>query len=83
MGIEAGLPATGQLFDVIAHRAGTDVTMLACGLAQHRAGSTGLMRLTPDNGDRTVRVNLYANVMGMPGLIPERPALPSGTSSRQ
>lgn len=57
VGIEAGLSATGQLFEVIAHRAGTDVATLAHGLTEHRAGCTGLLRVAWDNGDRTVLVN--------------------------
>lgn len=56
-GIEAGLSATGDLFDAIARRAGTTVTELSKGLESYRAGQTGLLRLTWDNGDRTVLVN--------------------------
>ena len=56
-GIEAGLSATGDIFDAIARRAGTTVSALAQGLEKYRAGQTGLMRLTWDNGDRTVLVN--------------------------
>jgi L-ribulokinase len=56
-GIEAGLSATGDIFDAIARRAGTTVSKLAEGLEKFRAGQTGLMRLTWDNGDRTVLVN--------------------------
>jgi L-ribulokinase len=56
-GIEAGLSATGDIFDAIARRAGTTVSLLAEGLEQYRAGQTGLLRLTWDNGDRTVLVN--------------------------
>jgi L-ribulokinase len=56
-GIEAGLSATGDIFDAIARRAGTTVTALAQGLEKYRAGQTGLLRLTWDNGDRTVLVN--------------------------
>ncbi|HTB12993.1 MAG TPA: ribulokinase [Bryobacteraceae bacterium] len=56
-GIEAGLSATGDIFDAIARRAGTTVSTLAEGLEKYRAGQTGLMRLTWDNGDRTVLVN--------------------------
>ncbi|MBC7894038.1 MAG: ribulokinase [Cytophagaceae bacterium] len=143
VGIEAGLSATGQLFDAIATRAGTDVSTLARDLSHHRAGSTGLLRLPWDNGDRTVLVNprlggvtlgwnlahtaadelfaaiegtafhtriildrmrehgvptqrlihaggipqrsevlnqVYANVMGMPVLVPERPATSLGAA---
>jgi len=56
-GIEAGLSATGDIFDAIARRAGTTVSVLAQGLEKYRAGQTGLLRLTWDNGDRTVLVN--------------------------
>lgn len=56
-GIEAGLSATGDIFDAIAKRAGVTVAELAKGLENFRAGQTGLLRLTWDNGDRTVLVN--------------------------
>ena len=56
-GIEAGLSATGDIFDAIARRAGTTVATLSSGLDRYRAGQTGLLRLTWDNGDRTVLVN--------------------------
>jgi L-ribulokinase len=56
-GIEAGLSATGDIFDAIARRAGTTVSALAEGLEKYRAGQTGLLRLAWDNGDRTVLVN--------------------------
>ncbi len=56
-GIEAGLSATGDIFDAIAKRAGTTVAALAQGLDAYRAGQTGLLRMTWDNGDRTVLVN--------------------------
>ncbi len=56
-GIEAGLSATGDIFDAIARRAGTTVAALSDGLEKYRAGETGLLRLTWDNGDRTVLVN--------------------------
>jgi len=56
-GIEAGLSATGDIFDAIARRAGATVAELSQGLEQYRAGQTGLLRLTWDNGDRTVLVN--------------------------
>jgi L-ribulokinase len=56
-GIEAGLSATGDVFDAIATRAGSTVSALTDGLESHRAGSTGLLRLNWDNGDRTVLVN--------------------------
>ena len=56
-GIEAGLSATGDIFDAIARRAGTTVAQLSVGLADYRPGQTGLLRLSWDNGDRTVLVN--------------------------
>jgi L-ribulokinase len=56
-GIEAGLSATGDIFDAIARRANTTVAELSNGLEDFRAGETGLLRLTWDNGDRTVLVN--------------------------
>jgi L-ribulokinase len=56
-GIEAGLSATGDIFDAIARRANTTVAELSCGLEKYHAGETGLLRLTWDNGDRTVLVN--------------------------
>jgi L-ribulokinase len=56
-GIEAGLSATGDLFEAIARRAGIKVSELAKGLETYRAGQTGLLRLSWDNGDRTVLVN--------------------------
>src|ERR1700728_2277756 len=56
-GIEAGLSATGDIFEAIARRAGTDVRALSEGLAEYRPGQTGLLRLSWDNGDRTVLVN--------------------------
>src|SRR5438270_1031208 len=62
-GIEAGLSAVGDIFNAIATRAGTDVKTLSQGLENYRAGQTGLLRLTWDNGDRTVLVN--PNLRGM------------------
>jgi L-ribulokinase len=56
-GIEAGLAAVGDIFQAIANRAGTSVAKLSEGLESYRAGQTGLLRLTWDNGDRTVMVN--------------------------
>jgi L-ribulokinase len=56
-GIEAGLSAVGDVFNAIATRAGTDVKTLSEGLETYRAGQTGLLRMTWDNGDRTVLVN--------------------------
>ncbi|MDZ4802400.1 MAG: ribulokinase [Bryobacteraceae bacterium] len=56
-GVEAGLSATGDIFDAIAKRAGSSVSDLSRGLEKYRAGQTGLLRLTWDNGDRTILVN--------------------------
>ena len=56
-GIEAGLSATGDIFDAIAKRAGVKVGELSSGLEKYQAGQTGLLRLAWDNGDRTVLVN--------------------------
>jgi L-ribulokinase len=56
-GIEAGLSATGDIFEAIAKRANTTVAALSEGLDAYRAGQTGLLRLSWDNGDRTVLVN--------------------------
>jgi L-ribulokinase len=56
-GIEAGLSAVGDIFNAIAARACTDVQTLSKGLENYRAGQTGLLRMTWDNGDRTVLVN--------------------------
>jgi L-ribulokinase len=56
-GIEAGLSAVGDLFDGIARRAGSSVPELMKGMESYRAGQTGLLRMTWDNGDRTVLVN--------------------------
>jgi L-ribulokinase len=57
IGIEAGLSAVGDIFDGIARRAGTTVAALSDGLEAYKAGQTGLLRLSWDNGDRTVLVN--------------------------
>jgi len=56
-GIEAGLSAVGDIFEAIAKRAGATVSAMSTGLEQYRAGQTGLLRLSWDNGDRTVLVN--------------------------
>src|SRR5580698_1867976 len=56
-GIEAGLSAVGDIFNAIATRAGTDVATLSQGLVKYQPGQTGLLRMTWDNGDRTVLVN--------------------------
>jgi L-ribulokinase len=62
-GVEAGLSATGDIFSAIARRANTTVEELSKGLTNYRAGQTGLLRMTWDNGDRTVLVN--PNLGGM------------------
>jgi L-ribulokinase len=56
-GVEAGLSATGDIFEAIARRAGSSVRALSAALENFRPGQTGLLRLTWDNGDRTVLVN--------------------------
>jgi L-ribulokinase len=56
-GIEAGLSAVGDIFNSIAQRAGTSVSALSEGLQSYRGGQTGLLRMTWDNGDRTILVN--------------------------
>ncbi len=62
-GVEAGLSATGDIFSSIARRANTTVEALSTGLDKYVAGQTGLLRMTWDNGDRTVLVN--PNLGGM------------------
>ena len=57
MGIEAGLSACGYLFEALASRTGRSVGELSKEIADYRGGQTGLLRLTWDNGDRTVLVN--------------------------
>ena len=56
-GIEAGLSATGDIFDAIARRAGSNAERLSESLGSFRPGQTGLLRLTWDNGDRTILVD--------------------------
>jgi len=56
-GIEAGLSAVGDIFNAIATRAGVSVQQLSEGLEAYQAGQTGLLRMSWDNGDRTVLVN--------------------------
>ena len=56
-GIEAGLSATGDIFEAIARRSGSNIRELSRGLETYHAGQTGLLRLSWDNGDRTVLVN--------------------------
>jgi L-ribulokinase len=57
VGIEAGLSATGYLFEALAGRSGRSVAELSQGMESFRAGQTGLLHLSWDNGDRTVLVN--------------------------
>jgi L-ribulokinase len=57
VGIEAGLSAVGDIFSAIAGRARTSVADLSAATAEYKTGQTGLLRLTWDNGDRTVLVN--------------------------
>jgi L-ribulokinase len=57
VGIEAGMSAVGDVFAAIATRAETTVAALSEAGANLHAGQTGLLRLTWDNGDRTVLVN--------------------------
>lgn len=57
VGIEAGMSAVGDVFAAIAKRAGKSVAELSEESAHLKAGQTGLVRLTWDNGDRTVLVN--------------------------
>jgi L-ribulokinase len=56
-GVEAGLSATGDIFEAIARRANVKVAELSRGLESYRPGQTGLLRLSWDNGDRTILVN--------------------------
>lgn len=63
VGVEAGLSACGYLFEAVANRSGAKVSDLSRNLASYRAGQTGLMHLTWENGDRTVLVN--ANLGGV------------------
>lgn len=73
-GIEAGLSATGQLFDAIAARAATTVDALARETGRYRAGETGLLRLAWDNGDRTVLVNPWLGGVTLGWNLGHRPA---------
>ncbi|HUQ92973.1 MAG TPA: ribulokinase [Bryobacteraceae bacterium] len=56
-GIEAGLSACGDIFEAIASRAGSSLDGLSGQIRDYRAGQSGLLRMTWDNGDRTVLVN--------------------------
>jgi len=57
VGVEAGLSAVGDIFAAIAARAQSSVADLSKKVETYVAGQTGLLRLTWDNGDRTVLVN--------------------------
>jgi L-ribulokinase len=57
VGVEAGLSAVGDIFNAIAKRAKQPVAELAEATKNYSAGQTGLLRMTWDNGDRTVLVN--------------------------
>jgi len=57
VGVEAGLSAVGDIFAAIAARAQSSVPEMSKGIETYVAGQTGLLRLTWDNGDRTVLVN--------------------------
>ena len=57
IGIEAGLSGVGNIFEAIATRSGHSLADLLSEIENHRGGQTGLLRLTWDNGDRTVLVN--------------------------
>jgi L-ribulokinase len=63
IGVEAGLSACGYLFEALATRSGSTAAELSKGLGSYRAGQTGLMHLTWENGDRTILVN--ANLGGV------------------
>ena len=78
-GIEAGLSATGDIFDAIAKRSGHSVAQLSTQAADHLPGQTGLLRLTWDNGDRTVLVNPDLGASRSAGISP---TLPPTNSSR-
>jgi L-ribulokinase len=56
-GIEAGLSASGDLFNAIARRARASLAELSKEIADHKAGQTGLLRVPWDNGDRNVLAN--------------------------
>ena len=56
-GIEAGMSATGDVFDAISRRSGTPLAVLSNGLENYRPGGTGMLRIPWDNGDRTILVN--------------------------
>jgi L-ribulokinase len=57
VGVEAGLSGCGYIFEALAARNNTTVRELSRQLDGYRAGQTGLLRMSWDNGDRTVLVN--------------------------
>ena len=57
VGVEAGLSAVGDIFQAIATRAHKTVAELSNATQHYTAAQTGLLRMTWDNGDRTVLVN--------------------------
>jgi len=59
-GIEAGLSATGDIFEAIARRAGSSVATLSAGLERYRAGQTGhrTVLVNPELGGVTLGWNL-------------------------
>jgi L-ribulokinase len=57
IGVEAGLSACGYLFESLAKRSGSSAAELSRNLDSYRAGQTGMMHLSWENGDRTVLVN--------------------------
>lgn len=56
MGVEAGLSATGDIYEAIARRASSDVETLSRQIVAYGPGQTGLLRLAWDNGDRSILV---------------------------
>jgi L-ribulokinase len=56
-GVEAGLSAVGDIFEAIARRANKPLGEMSAAIAAYKPAQTGLLRLSWDNGDRTVLVN--------------------------
>ena len=69
-GVEAGLSAVGDIFEAIARLAATDVKQLSRGLEEYRAGQTGLLRLTWDNGEDVYK----RQMMGLAGSFVQGPS---------
>src|ERR1700723_4708923 len=65
-GIEAGLSATGDIFEAIARRANATISQLSVGLEKYHAGQTGLLRMNWEHGDPTglVKPNLRGITLG-------------------